>query len=1100
MKMRFVHVLIGWLLAAAMAAGVGGCAGGGEDRLTRLVTRGNGYMEQGSAPEAVAAYEQALALSPDSTDILLNLANAHLLNGDAHAAAEQCLRVLDLDPNSAAAYYLLGCARARLGLHREAVQAFQQSRQIDPYVTALNVQLGMAHAQLNQAPEAIEQFEIAVRFEPDHPSAWYQLSRLYADAERGEDASRALAEHQRVRADQPLFLGGPAALEQCKHTLPREVFRPAVPDEDGIPVRFADATAAAFPDAVAYRGPLALRTDLPEGTLQLVAVDASGLRLLAYRDGRFQAQGEPLPVGPEPRLRRILVGDLDNDRHEDVIALGPETTHVFRFAAYGQAQEATEYSGLQDAAAYDGTLADLDFTGRLDLLTISPDQDGLRVYRNRGGFYFREDAAESGLPLELPGTMQTHIEDWHNQDLPGVFVAREGQPPAYFAKQRAGGFVETNLTRRLPAGRCLISGDLDNDLRPDLVIAGGGRLHVVYSGDRDPLTVRLGWAEADALHLWDYDNDGWLDILAVGPELRVWRNLGPAGLRDVTASLGLAGVGPVDGAVVADFDGDGDVDLVLSVPGGLKFLRNDGGNAHGRLTLRLSGNRSNAGARGVRVELVSGRWRTLRTQGQGPLDIGVGDQEVIDRIRVRWFDTAMTLVDSPVQAAPLVIDEQTLPTGSCPYLYAWDGRTFRFLTDFLGASPMGLPLSKTRLIEADTEEYLALGGPKEFPARDGRLEVRITEELREVLYLDTVRLFAVDHPEGTLVCATSKLLPGRPFPPHALWTLRRAADLQRAVRSDGRDVTEALLANDLRMVSPVRLREPQLRGLAEPYSVTLDFGELPTDRPLALVLTGWLQFGGGMANVSASLDPNLPFPFPMLEAESPDGDWLSVDVRVGAPAGKTKTILVDLAGVLPPGTGRLRLSTAYEIHWDSILLCERVESEASTEVRLPPGRAELRWRGFSEYQPLPEDQPLSPDYEQPTAQAHWRQAVSGWCTRYGPVDDLVAETDNRLVILNAGDELAVSFDAADLPALESGRVRSFFLYCVGWDKDADFHVRQGWTVAPLPYHGMDDQAYGVEPRPSFPDDDWIETYNTRWVGPWVLSGPGPNQGSGPALR
>ncbi len=71
------------------------------------------------------------------------------------------------------------------------------------------------------------------------------------------------------------------------------------------------------------------------------------------------------------------------------------------------------------------------------------------------------------------------------------------------------------------------------------------------------------------------------------------------------------------------------------------------------------------------------------------------------RSKMRWFDLASTLVDVPVQPNQLTLDELSLPTGSCPYLYAWDGRQFKFVTDILGASPLGLPVSKTRYIEAD---------------------------------------------------------------------------------------------------------------------------------------------------------------------------------------------------------------------------------------------------------------------------------------------------------------------------------------------------------------------------------------------------------------
>jgi hypothetical protein len=116
----------------------------------------------------------------------------------------------------------------------------------------------------------------------------------------------------------------------------------------------------------------------------------------------------------------------------------------------------------------------------------------------------------------------------------------------------------------------------------------------------------------------------------------------------------------------------------------------------------------------------------------------------------------------------------------------------------------------------------------------------------------------------------------------------------------------------------------------------------------------------------------------------------------------------------------------------------------------------------------------------------WRRTPSGWCTRYGDVGELVRKSDDALALLNGGDELALSFRADQLPPKPAGFERDFFLYAVGWDKDADFHVAQGWRVGPLPFHGMDDQAYGHENRPAGSNDALMEKYNTRWVGPMVL--------------
>src|SRR2546425_10903325 len=167
-------------------------------------------------------------------------------------------------------------------------------------------------------------------------------------------------------------------------------------------------------------------------------------------------------------------------------------------------------------------------------------------------------------------------------------------------------------------------------------------------------------------------------------------------------------------------------------------------------------------------------------------------------------------------------------------------------------------------------------------------------------------------------------------------TFNNRRPLLKPTRRDDADVTARLNETDANVVSPLKLRVPQLRGLAEPHGLILDFGPLPVERPLVLALTGWLRFGGGMANVAAANDSNLPFPFPTLAVETADGDWKSVEVVVGAPCGKTKTIVVDLTGKLPAGSRRLRLSTAFEIHWDRIALFEKVQTAGTKIERLLP--------------------------------------------------------------------------------------------------------------------------------------------------------------------
>src|SRR5262249_32986357 len=158
-------------------------------------------------------------------------------------------------------------------------------------------------------------------------------------------------------------------------------------------------------------------------------------------------------------------------------------------------------------------------------------------------------------------------------------------------------------------------------------------------------------------------------------------------------------------------------------------------------------------------------------------------------------------------------EELEIPAGSCPYLFAWDGNGFRFVTDLLGAAPLGLRISDTQFVDADPREFVRLGDEASFPPRAGRYALQITEELREVLYLDEAKLVVVDHPAETEVHTTGKLLPGKPYAAHEIITLHRRRPLLSAVNHEGEKVTERLQEADGEVVSPTKLRGGQLRGL-----------------------------------------------------------------------------------------------------------------------------------------------------------------------------------------------------------------------------------------------------------------------------------------------
>jgi hypothetical protein len=418
-------------------------------------------------------------------------------------------------------------------------------------------------------------------------------------------------------------------------------------------------------------------------------------------------------------------------------------------------------------------------------------------------------------------------------------------------------------------------------------------------------------------------------------------------------------------------------------------------------------------------------------------------------------------------AQPLTIVETVVATGSCPFLYAWDGGRFRFVTDLLGNSPLGLSVRRGEVLPADPDELVRVGDARSLAARDGRYVLQVTEETREVLYLDEARLVAADHAPDVEVHPTDRLMP-EPFPPSELWALRSPRVPRSAVGDDGVDRTRALRAIDGAFAPPGPPMPPPLRGVTVPLVITLDFGPLDDLRAPVLALTGWLQYGDASTNIALSQNASVEFAPTRLELETADGTWQPLDVTVGVPAGKTKTIVVDLAGALTPGARRLRLHSSVELHWDRIALLERLPADALELHEAGPSGATLRWRGYSDIRARAADHPTTPDWDTVFERPPWRTTPEGWVTRYGDVRELVAARDARLALLNGGDALELQFAASDFPPPGEGRTRTFFFYSVGWDKDGDHNVVDGDRVEPLPVLAE-------------AGDDWRLRFNTRWV-------------------
>jgi hypothetical protein len=215
------------------------------------------------------------------------------------------------------------------------------------------------------------------------------------------------------------------------------------------------------------------------------------------------------------------------------------------------------------------------------------------------------------------------------------------------------------------------------------------------------------------------------------------------------------------------------------------------------------------------------------------------------------------------------------------------------------------------------------------------------------------------------------------------------------------------------------------------------------------------------------------------------GRFKPVRTNLGFPAGKDKTVLIDLAGLFPPtGPRKLRLSTNLEIFWDRLGW-----AAGRPDVRLEPRRldlktADLRFRGYSVTEQKDASTPERARYAVEGVAPRWRD-LEGFHTRFGDVRELLQSVDDRYVIMNAGDELRLAYPEAPPPA--PGMVRDFVLIGDGWEKDGDYNTVASRTVLPLPAHRSPEYVRGsgrLEDDPiyrRYPGD--FERYHTRFVSP-----------------
>lgn len=307
-----------------------------------------------------------------------------------------------------------------------------------------------------------------------------------------------------------------------------------------------------------------------------------------------------------------------------------------------------------------------------------------KLYHNLGGGKFEDVTQKARLADGNSKSLGVAVLDYDGDGWPDLFVANDTQPNKLYRNLKNGTFKEEGVAAGVAFGEDGVArgamgvdvADYDRSGRPHLLVGNfSNQMLGLYRNEGRGLFVdeapRSSVGRSSLLSLafgvffFDYDLDGWQDIFAanghideeigrVQPKIHyaqpplLFRNLGRGRFEDVSLKAGAAMKTPIvaRGAAYGDYDGDGDLDILLSVNNGpARLLRNDLPKGSHWLTLKLQGTKSNRNGIGavVRVTTASGeQWQTVHTgssycsQSDLALTFGLGTQAKVDRIVIEW--------------------------------------------------------------------------------------------------------------------------------------------------------------------------------------------------------------------------------------------------------------------------------------------------------------------------------------------------------------------------------------------------------------------------------------------------------------------------------
>ena len=1060
-------------------------------------------LRQRNFDPAKQRLDRAHSLAPRDSQIDADLGVLESTRGNSAEAIANLRRAVDLDPHNLRALYLLAVEVERQGgpdSEAEFQQLIEKILAAQPDNLAALVELSRIAAK--QGDAATLRSAVS-RIAAQSSSAWPpSVQQQLAELQNAAQSAPAMAAVRsvflrNVLMQVPSFRQSLAEIKaqpgdeaqpfQTFLRLPSPSSRPAPPDLD---LRFTPEPLATTPgQRWDWIGAVMLDDKQPP---VVVTANARTVQMIGGPSFAFPGGTNNVAPGRES----LLPVDFNYDFKTDLVLAGAGGVRFMRQDSPQKFSDVTAQTKLPPAilqGSYLGAWAvDIEADGDLDIV-LGAQAGAPTVLRNNGDGTFTPIHPFAGV---------SGIEQFVWADLDG-----DGNPDAslidgagqlhIFHNDRAGNFREMADLPKLGGVKAIAAADTRHSGSLDL-------LAVQTNGAITRLIDNNGsWTSSDLAHVpnantelknpvrlltADLDNNGAVDLVLANvggggaPHLWLGHEDGAFALLDH----------PADSQrifAVADLNRSGRLDLLALDANGqpVKAVNHGTKNYHWqvirtRAVTALGDQRINSFGIGGEIQTRSG----LLLQAQaitGPEEhFGLGEWSSTDVARILWPNGTVN-AEFQMNADQEVLAQQRLK-GSCPFLFAWDGHKMKFVKDTVPwGSAIGLRINALGPAKiAATQEWYKI--PRnDLAPRDGSYDLRITGELWETYYYDWLQLMTVDHPQGTDIFTDERFV----VPPVrlAITATEMPHPIARAVDDRGNDVTATLSAVDGRYLDT--FGRGQYQGITRDHYVEIDLGEnVPTSGPMYLIARGWLHPSDSSINIALSQGHHeQPEP---LSLEVPDGHggWVAARSNLGFPAGRNKICLIDLTGVFRPKTPRkLRLRTNLEIYWDQIQWARGLPNTPLKITRIDPSMADLHYHGYSAIHQANASSPEIPDYNHIASTTQIWRDLEGFYTRFGDVRPLLNKIDDRYVIMNAGDELALRFEAPGPPP--AGWVRDYVLAGDGWIKDGDYNSTDSATVMPLPYHAR--TVYDTPPVPL--EDEWVYrhhpedwlTWQTRYVTP-----------------